>query len=325
MAALALASAAYEVAGEARDRRKYPPPGRLVDMGGHRLHIMCGGDGTPAVVIIPALAGLATEWLAVQDGLAVQTAVCVYDRPGLGWSDPVASWPTAAGMARELHGLLDAAGIARPIVLAGHSLGGLVARVFTQLYPDEVAGLALVDSSHPEQSWRLPRTELRDRRGGKLAEMALEFAQPLGLRRLRRSFGPSAADDARAAMALSSRHRRAFAKELLAFDAIARETGAAAGDLGDVPLAVITSSERAPGQPEGSRAQHERSRFYSVWAQLQDELAALSSDSVHVVSANSGHHVQRDDPELVIRTITDLVGRVRQLPPRHKDASISAG
>jgi pimeloyl-ACP methyl ester carboxylesterase len=92
----------------------------------------------------------------------------------------VTRWPTAAGMARELHELLQAGGMTTPFVLAGHSLGGPVARVFTRLYPDEVVGLALVDSSHPEQQWRLPKTELRDHRGGQLAEAALDFARPLG-------------------------------------------------------------------------------------------------------------------------------------------------
>ncbi len=153
-AALALASAAYQAAAEATDRRRNRPPGRLVDVGGRRLHIMCAGEGTPAVVIIPAMGGLAIEWHAVQDALASHTAVCVYDRPGLGWSDPAPGWPTVTGMAYGLHRLLDAAGITPPFVVAGHSLGGLVARVFTYMYPGEVAGLALVDSSHPEQKAR---------------------------------------------------------------------------------------------------------------------------------------------------------------------------
>jgi pimeloyl-ACP methyl ester carboxylesterase len=184
VAALAVASAAYQAAGEARDRRRYPPPGRLVEVGGHRLHIMCAGEGSPAVVIIPALGAYSAAWLKVQDALAAHAKVCVYDRPGLGWSDPVASWPSAPGMARELHALLEAAGVAPPFVLAGHSMGGLVARIFTHLYPDEVVGLVLVDSSHPEQARRLAPAWLQDYRGGKLAEVARDFARPLGLRRL---------------------------------------------------------------------------------------------------------------------------------------------
>jgi hypothetical protein len=144
-------------------------------------------------------------------------------------------------------------------------------------------------------------------RGGKLAEVALDFAKPLGLRRLLRSLRRQPAGDAQAGFALSSRSRRADAKELLAINAICRQTGRTAKDLQNLPLAVISSSERDPRYPEGSRAQRARSRFYQGWMQLQRELAALSADSVHVVAANAGHHVQRDDPELVINALTELV------------------
>jgi pimeloyl-ACP methyl ester carboxylesterase len=300
-----LGSATYQVVSETRDRRRFPPPGQLVDVGGRRLHIRCAGEGSPTVVIIPAIGGYSAAWLEVQDALARHTAVCTYDRPGLGWSDPVAAWPSAAGMARVLHGLLEAAGVVPPFVLAGHSMGGLVARMFAHLYPGEVGGLALVDSSHPEQDRRLAPAWPQDYPGGKLAEVALDFAKPLGLRRIRQ--GP--AREARAAFAMSSRNRRAAAKELLAMNAICRQVGRIPGDLGDLPLAVISSSERDPRDPDGSQRQRARSRFYEGWIQLQRELAALSSDRIHVVAARSGHHVHRDDPELVINTISDLARR----------------
>jgi pimeloyl-ACP methyl ester carboxylesterase len=308
VAALGLASTAYQAAGEARDRRRFPPPGRLVDVGGHRLHISSAGEGSPTVVIIPALGAYSAAWLNVQERVAADTAVCVYDRRGLGWSDPSAEWPSAAGMARDLHTLLETAGIRPPFVVVGHSMGGLVARMFTHMYPGEVAAVALVDSSHPEQLQRLTPARLQDHPGGKLAEVALNFAHPLGLSRLRQG----RPGDAQAAFALSPRARRAGAKELLTINAVCRQTGRTAGGLGSLPLAVITSSERAPGLLMGSRAQRSRSRFYPGWAQLQDELAALSTDSVHVVAANAGHHLNRDDPELVVNTITDLVRRARK-------------
>lgn len=307
ISASALASAAYQAAGEARDRRKIKPPGRLVDVRGHRLHLRCVGSGTPTVVVIPALGGTVADWLTVQDALASRTTVCVYDRPGLGWSEASAAWPTAKGMAWELHDLLAVAEISPPFVVAGHSMGGLVARMFTHLYPGEVSGLALVDSSHPEQARRVAPAWLQDYRGGKVAEVMLDFAKPLGLRRLLRS---QSAGDAEADFALSSRSRRANAKELLAFDAVCRQVGRVAGDLGSLPLAVISSSERDPRYLEDSHAQHARSRFYQGWIQLQRELAALSENSVHTVSVSAGHRVQRDDPELVVRAITNLLDRV---------------
>ena len=314
---LATASAAYQAAGDARDRRRYSPPGRLVDVAGRRLHLRCAGSGTPVVVVIPALGDTTVSWLTVQDALAPVTRVCVYDRAGLGWSDPAPGLPTAAGMARELRGLLDAEDIAPPFVVAGHSLGGLLAQVFTHLYPGEVAGVALVDSSHPGQFRRLPKTQLQDHRGGKLAVAALAYAKPLGLQRAWRDIRrvPRSGDGA-PDLALSSRYRRACVKELLAFNGVCRDAGAAADGLRALPLTVITSSERDPKLGEGSQAQHARSIFYRQWSKLQSELAALSEDCVHLVAGHAGHHLHRDDPELVTSAIAGLVQRTRSARAR---------
>jgi pimeloyl-ACP methyl ester carboxylesterase len=303
VATLGLASAVYQAVGEVRDRRRNPPPGRLVDVGGYQLHIMPAGHGTPAVVVIPAMGDSGSEWLDVQRAIAQQTEVCLYDRAGLGWSDSPPRRRTAATMAGELHALLRGADIMPPYVLVGHSMGGLVARVFIQRYPDEVTGLALVDSSHPGQTSRLPKIEMRNYRGGKLLETALARTRPLGLRRLVHDLGLRGS-----ASIGRSQHRRAAYSELLAFDAICREVS---GGFGDLPLAVVTSSELIPNQPAGSRAQRARRRFYPAWATLQDELAMLSTNSTHDVSDRAGHYVHRDDPELVIRVITALVAQAR--------------
>jgi pimeloyl-ACP methyl ester carboxylesterase len=307
-AALGLASTAYQATGEARDRRENPPPGRLVDVGGYRLHIMTAGHGSPAVVVIPALGSGGSEWLGVQQAIARETAGCVYDRAGLGWSDSPLRRRSAATMAGELHGLLQGVGCSPPYVLVGHSLGGLVARFFIQRYRGEVAGLALIDSSHPGQRGRLPKTEMRDYPGGKLLEAGLAWARPLGLRRMARDLGLRQAADRDAAHSDWSCHRRADIAELFAFDAICREV---TGGLGDLPLAVVTSSELDPNRPPASRAQRARSRFYRVWATLQDELSTLSTDSTHVVAEHAGHYVHLDDPELVTKAIIDLVRRAR--------------
>jgi pimeloyl-ACP methyl ester carboxylesterase len=306
VAALGLASAVYQAAGEIRDRRRRQPPGRLVDVGGYRLHILCAGQRSPAVVIVPALGATVDDWREVQQRIAEETTVCVYDRAGLGYSDSPLSHRTARRMAEELHALLRGAGIAPPYVLAGHSLGGLVTRVFTRLYPEEVAGVALIEASHPAMQRRLPKTFLWQHPGGPLLVAALGRAYPLGLRRLARDLGLYGADGIG-----WSRQRRAGEGELLALKAICREAGRMVGDLGDMPLAVVTADEMDPNLEPGSRTQRALSRFYRGWIVLQHEMAALSADSTHVVAEHGGHHLNHDNPELVAQAVTDLVRRVR--------------
>jgi pimeloyl-ACP methyl ester carboxylesterase len=297
---------------EVRGSRESGPPGRLIGVTGRRMHIRCAGGGTPAVVIIPGMGETSSDWEAVHQALASHSTACAYDRPGLGWSDPAPGRPTAAGMAHDLHRLLHLAGITPPFVLVGHSLGGLVARMFSSLYPGEVAGVALIDSSHPQQAPLLPKIQLLDHRGGKVAAVVLDYARSVGLTAMRLSLRRNEPAGRRVASRLFPHGRWAGAKELFAFAAISRDTARAAGHLGDLPLAVITSSERDPHLPAGSRAQRARSRFYPVWLQLQDELADLSTSSTHVIAACAGHHVQLDEPGLVIETVVELLGRVRQ-------------
>jgi pimeloyl-ACP methyl ester carboxylesterase len=305
-AAAATASAVYQKVGEARDRRRHPPPGRLVDVGGRRLHIVCAGQGSPAVIIIPALSTPAgDDWPAVQRALARDTTVCVYDRAGVGWSDPPRRRRTGIRMAEELHTLLGAAGISPPYVLVGHSMGGLIAQLFAALYPAEVAGVVLVDSSHPHQDGRLPREYLRHYWGGTLLVAGRKWLRPLGVVRAARDLGVvDAGQDG-----LSARERRADAGELLALKAVLRDTDRLASDLGSVPLTVLTSSELDPNREPGTPWYEYRARFYPVWIRLQAELAALSTDSRHIVAERAGHHIHRDDPELVIGAIRDLVVR----------------
>jgi pimeloyl-ACP methyl ester carboxylesterase len=298
IAALGLASAAYQTVGEARDRRRYPPPGRLVDVGGYRLHIVCAGQGSPAVVVIPALGASTQEWVEVQRRLAQETTVCVYDRAGLGWSESPPKHRTALRMAQELHALLHGADIESPYVLAGHSLGGLMARVFIHLYPGEVAGLALIDPSHPKMGERLPRSHMTHSPSGRMLYVALERARPLGIQRLSRDLALRRAD-----IIPWARKRRADESELLALNAICRQTGEMTGDLGNLPLAVLTASEF--GRQDRPRAR------YQSWLVLQDELATLSANSTHVVAEHGGHHLNRDNPELVVEVVADLVKRVR--------------
>lgn len=122
-----------------------PPPGRLIDLGTHRLHLRCEGDGTPAVVFEAALGASSLSWILVQPAVARVTRACSYDRAGFGWSEPGPPPRTAGRLAAELYALLDRAGVPGPYILVGHSFGGLVARLFAARHADEVAGMILIE------------------------------------------------------------------------------------------------------------------------------------------------------------------------------------
>jgi pimeloyl-ACP methyl ester carboxylesterase len=312
VAAAGIASAVYQQVADAADRRHFPPPGQLADVGGGRLHILAEGAGSPAVVIVPALGSSVLEWIRVQRAAAGETAVCVVDRAGIGWSDPPRGPVTIDGMARDLHALLGAAGIAPPYVIAGQSMGGIVARRFQAAYPDEVAGMLLVDSSHEDQARRFG---WRDGSWPNIKRAAARQARILGARRLAANLGrvdgldaeslaretvPEYAGAARM-ISLSSRERNIVVREIL----LMARSQAQPQDLGTLPLTVITAA--SPERREWPS--------WRLWEQMQEEFAALSAGATHIFAINAGHHVHLDDPELVAQAIRDLVGRARKPHP----------
>src|SRR5271154_2439451 len=122
---------------------KIPPPGRLVDIDGHRIHVDVRGQGAPVVVLEAGIAASSLSWCLVQKRVAEFTTVVSYDRAGFGWSELASHRCSAIDSANDLAQLLERAGLPGPFVLVGHSFGGLIARVFEERYPDRVAGLVL--------------------------------------------------------------------------------------------------------------------------------------------------------------------------------------
>ncbi|MCU0547865.1 MAG: alpha/beta hydrolase, partial [Leptolyngbya sp. Prado105] len=142
----------YQTVSQAVDRRKYPPQGELVDIGGFRLHLNCIGQGTPTVVMDAGGGAPSIAWGLVSSEIAKFTRVCTYDRAGFGWSDPNRRTPRSSQQSvDELHLLLTKAGINPPYILVGHSLGGVNMRLYASQHPEDVVGLVLVDSSHENQ------------------------------------------------------------------------------------------------------------------------------------------------------------------------------
>src|SRR5215208_3258208 len=197
--ALAVAGAIYQAIATELAERAYPPPGEMVDVGGYRLHINCVGPGSPTVVLDAGSGGFSAQWVRVQQEVSGSTRVCAYDRAGMGWSEMGPDPRDARQITSELHTLLGKAGIEGPYVLVGHSFGGMYMQTYAARYPDEVAGVALVDSStDPDQFSQRP--EGRDRNepqkqtsavGSQLVRFGVSLPARLGIVRLLSKLDPA--------------------------------------------------------------------------------------------------------------------------------------
>jgi len=283
-------------------------PGQLVDIGGYKLHIYCIGHGSPTVILDAGLGDSFTSWQKVQAQIAKFTRVCSYDRAGIGYSDSSPRPRTSRIFAEELHQLLQNAPVPSPYILVGHSMGGFDVRLYARSYRSDVAGMVLVDSSHPEQQKRFPPA-LNDLDATWLREQEFfEFAMPFGVPRL---LGFCGNDDAVRAVECNFHTARESVEELKAISESAAQT-AAAGSLGDMPLVVLSHD---PEMPQPDMPEDLVKPFNDTWQQMQEELAQLSTRSKRVVARNSGHYIQLDRPDLVIEAVRSVVEQERQAQP----------
>lgn len=295
LTALVGLAAAAEGAQEAVDTRTQHAPGVLVDVGGRRLHLRCTGAGSPTVVLEPGLGAASPVMGRVAEVVATGTRVCVYDRAGRGWSDPSDHPLDGRATAADLHALLHGGQVDGPYVLAGHSFGGLYALAFAAAYPDEVAGLVLVDSTSPR-----PGPAPADAPAGRALRL-LPAAAHVGLARLvaHVSFGglPEPARSEAISRASRAAHVRSVVDEATEGGAAVQQA-AACTDLGRTPLLVLTAGE-------GHDAR---------WTADQDRLAALSSRSRHQVVPGATHVGLVDEPDGAAatgRAVLDVVDAVR--------------
>ena len=309
LAAAALAAGYfYETYALARDAKRFPPPGRLVDMGGRKIHLLCKGDAVgPTVVIVPGAGEPSMLWWFVQDQVAAFARVCTYDRPGYQWSDPIDAPRSIEDRARELNEMLKRGDVPGPYVLVAHSYGGVLVRLFTRDHMDEVAGLVLVDCPDEELLFGTRYAAVIAKSKWVLA--FARFAMRVGVMRALSAFGGGDAEvEAHLAPAAKAMWPMAFRPAALdaAVDELAsierapaalRQRGAL-GTLGRLPLAVIAHGQPFPGMfaplEEGFRASQERQ-------------AALSSNSVLIVAERANHNINMDAPEIVVEAIRRVV------------------
>ena len=330
-AVVLVCGAVYQVIGTLRDRGRFPPPGRLIPFDKRRMHIQVIGEGTPTVVFESGMGASCLSWTQVQGEVAQFSRAVSYDRAGQGWSDPTSEPRTARQIAKELHALLNAAGVPGPYVLVGHSFGGYVVRTFADLYRHDVVGMVLVDSIHPAE-WMNPTAEQR-----KVIRVAMRYAwiaawlARLGLIRFclarvargsprlawtaASAFGTGAtsavqriAGEIRKLPATALPNVRAFWSQPKSFLSLAqyvaglpvsaRQT-AAMLSLGDLPLVVLSGDHHVPP--------------YNDW---QRDLAQLSSQARQLVVAESGHWIHLDRPEIATQAIREVVAAARSAMQR---------
>jgi pimeloyl-ACP methyl ester carboxylesterase len=286
----AISGAAYQWIATRRDLAATPPPGRLVDVGGHRLHIWCTGSGAPSVVLETGLGGSSADWGFIQPEVARFARVCSYDRAGMGYSDPGPSPRTTRRIADELRELLDRSGVGGPVILVGASIGGLTARVFASEHAERVAGLVLVDASHEDQEEDVPR----------IAPLVPFLASAGVLRLLGVSLGlpPASLEPSVRGFARATRFRaagyRAAVDEIMHLRESAAEVRATRRKL-TVPVVVVTAGRGAD----------------AVWRDLQRDQVGLSQRGCQVIAEQSGHAVAVGQPQVIVDAIRATVDAAR--------------
>lgn len=317
IALVLVAGIVYEQIGRRRDRARFPQIGRSVDIGGRTLNIFCSGAGAPPVIFESGGPGPGLEWEAFQPEAAKFTQACWYDRAGEGWSDPGPFPRTSNAIAKDLHELLKRAVVPAPYVFAGASFGGLNSRVYGGLYPNEVAGMILIDSAHEDELRRAPKFFL-----GRTAprflwhplQMAFEAAAIVGLLRLTQSSPTQGKDPSqmtREEIIEALRQRpKSFVGNVSAGIVLPESfaEGSSVTRIGDFPLIVLTAGQSPDfGDAELNR---EAAAYQQVWIhEIQPKLVGLSTHGRQIVVPNANHG--SIPQELIISSIHEVVTEVR--------------
>lgn len=309
---LACAAALYQAIATDRDQSRYPPPGQLVDVGGHRLHIHCVGQGGPTVVLEAAADMMSADWGWIQPAVAKSTRVCAYDRAGMGWSESGPAPRDAHHISAELHTLLGKAAIDGPYVLVGHSAGGLYVREYTAQYPGDVVGMVLVDPGHPDLLTRIPELQAGNAGDARLVR-TMRILSFLGIPRLM-GVGNANADGlpleraAEVSAFVSTPKHWATLLALMDATPASYDQVRLAGSLGTRPLVVISANnawfDRAAPADNARRALNE----------LHAELARLSANSSHRVVEGASHGSlvhSRNDAEATISAIEAVLAAIQ--------------
>ncbi len=314
---LATSGLLYQTIATKVDQVKYPPVGKMVDIGGYRLHIQDSGKGPIPVVFDAGMGCNSLEWEHVQTEASKFTRACSYDRAGNGWSDESPLERTSENIVEELRTLLKNANIPSPYILVGHSFGGPNVLLYANKYPEEVAGIILVDSSHEDQLERMPSVPegnegmalLLTYFGGiRLLSHRPQYSEALS------TFSEDIQKTYSAKTSTNSFIRTVF-KEMSLFKTSLGQLKLAAEGRGikDKPLIVITAGKPLNAK-EAGLSEEDANQIQKVWPELQKDLVSKSRRGKQVIAQNSGHMITREQPEIVSEAIREMLTTLEEKP-----------
>ncbi|MDE0264870.1 MAG: alpha/beta hydrolase [Bryobacterales bacterium] len=291
-----VATTGYQALSSHISLRNNPPPGRLVELDGRNVHLLCAGEGSPTVILEAGLPASSLTWMSVFSEIAELTRVCTYDRPGYGWSQSTDSTRTVETIAQELRMVLQRADISPPYILAGHSFGGLVMQLYAMRFPNDFVGMVLVDSSHPGQAHRT-----LDLREIDTISFAMKTLGPIGIVRLLfpvPAGNPESRDisvrEQERELLMTNRTLRTAIREMSGLRESLRQVAESAVDLGSKPLVVLSQGQR--------RAES--------WQAIQEDLSRLSTNSEWQVVGGAGHFIQHDQPDVIVEAVRRVLERM---------------
>lgn len=314
---LAASGALWNTLANHRDRNANPPPGKLYAVNGHQMHLYCTGEGSPTLVLEGGGANGFLFWGTVQPTLSKFTRVCSYDRAGLGWSEPQPGPRDVSHIVEQLHGLLAEAGIAGPIMLMGHSAGGIYIRGYASRFPEQVAGLVFVDASTPQQDQDLPaalraldapsRVQIEMFR----AMIALGAARAMGMCTDIPPGLEAYAGWWKADMCYSPHVTTIWNEKKNWSRALAE--AAKTGPYGDLPVLIFSrdAHKARPANLPAPISDSEWRQGEAIHDRHQEELKQLSTRSRRIIAKDSGHYIQFDRADLLSREVPAFIQQVR--------------
>jgi pimeloyl-ACP methyl ester carboxylesterase len=308
----------FQAIASSHDAKRYPPPGRLFNLGTHTLHARIDGQGGPTVVLESPLGGSHLGWSLVQLGLATHTTVLSYDRAGYGWSGKGPRPRTADRLTDELWQLLVKSGVPKPYILVGQSFGGTLVRLLSIKHPEETAALLLIETSHENMFARMPEA-LEEVNAAKRQMAIIRLLAPLGLMRvMKKPLGEGSMDILPHELRPAA---RAAGYRLCWLGAVADETSVIETSLTQVRKAVAA---KGPGPftkmpvvvlTRGRPLDDKEAASYEIWMDMQKDLAASSTHGSYLVIEGSGHFIQADNPGTIIESVLHLLGQIRYPDP----------